>query len=187
MTRGSSATAHGDNSETFEQSFQRLQEVVQKLSEGNLTLQEALAAFEEGMALTESCSSMLDQAELRVKQVSERAMRAGQAALAELEGGMRKPMNSQSEEAATDDPELVTFEVETFETTLIFDAPLEKSSVVSNPKSKIGVPPGPPKYSPISATPDLRDARSPRRLISATPDLRDARSRAIRSPEHAEF
>ena len=146
MTKGSRASAHGDNSETFEQNFQRLQEVVQKLSEGNLTLQEALAAFEEGMALTEACTSMLDQAELRVKQVSERALRAGQAALAELEGGMRNP-------PPTDEPELVTFEVETFETTLIFDTPQEKSPntrgdrVFGNPKSKIVVPPRPPKYS----------------------------------------
>ncbi len=74
------------------------------------------------MELTESCSRMLDQAELRVKQVSERALRAGQAALAELEGGMRQSPN------VADEPELVTFEVETFETTLVFDAPQEKSS-----------------------------------------------------------
>ena len=137
MTRGSRASAHGENSESFEQSFQRLQEVVQRLSEGNLTLQEALASFEEGMALTESCSRMLDQAELRVKQVSERSLRAGQAALAELEGGMRQSPS------VADEPELVTFEVETFETTLIFDAPPEKSSnrrgepAITNPKSKI--------------------------------------------------
>ena len=118
-----------------------MQEVVQKLSEGNLTLQEALAAFEEGMALTESCTSMLDQAELRVKQVSERALRAGQAALAELEGSMRNPVTSLAEDSATDEPELVTFELETFETTLIFDAPQEKSPdrrselATKNPKS----------------------------------------------------
>lgn len=162
MTRGSRASAHGENSESFEQNFQRLQEVVQRLSEGNLTLQEALASFEEGMALTESCSWMLDQAELRVKQVSERALRAGQAALAELEGGMRQGQERQEIPGAVDETELVTFEVETFETTLIFDAPQEKSPgrrgnglqptpassdpIFTNPKSKIGVPPGPPKY-----------------------------------------
>jgi exodeoxyribonuclease VII small subunit len=142
MTKGSRASAHGDNSETFEQNFQRLQEVVQKLSEGNLTLQEALGAFEEGMALTEACSTMLDQAELRVKQVSERALRAGQAALAELEGSMRNPATSFAEVSSAEEPELVTFEVETFETTLIFDAPQENSPArpgefsATNPKSK---------------------------------------------------
>ena len=64
--------AHGNYSATFEQQFGRLQEVVQRLSDGNLTLQEALSAFEEGMSLADRCAQMLDEAELRVKQVSER-------------------------------------------------------------------------------------------------------------------
>ncbi len=67
---------HGADGATFEQSFSRLQEVVQKLSAGNLTLQEALAAFEEGMALAERCQTMLDQAQLRIKQVSAKAARS---------------------------------------------------------------------------------------------------------------
>ncbi|HUP28481.1 MAG TPA: exodeoxyribonuclease VII small subunit [Chloroflexia bacterium] len=109
--------AHAENSESFERNFQRLQEVVQRLSDGNLTLQDALSSFEEGMALADSCAKMLDEAELRVKQVSERAMRAGQAAVTELEGAAR------TNEAPAEEPELVTFEIESYETTLVFDAP----------------------------------------------------------------
>ncbi len=109
------SAAYGENSASFEQSFARLQEVVQKLSEGNLTLQQALAAFEEGMRLADSCAQMLDEAELRVKQVSERAMRAGSASIIELDQAMRA--------APTDDeePELLSFEIETFESTIVFD------------------------------------------------------------------
>src|SRR5438105_9510019 len=69
--------------ESFEESFRRLQEVVQRLSEGSLTLQEAMAAFEEGMSLADRCATMLDEAELRVKQVSDKALRAGSALIAE--------------------------------------------------------------------------------------------------------
>ncbi len=111
------ASAHGENSQGFEQDFRRLQEVVQKLSEGNLTLGEALSAFEEGMALADSCGQMLDEAELRVKQVSERAMRAGSASLADIDRAMRSPLPLDEDEVEGDAaaPELISFEIETYE------------------------------------------------------------------------
>ena len=108
---------HGEQTGTFEENFRRLQEVVQRLSEGNLTLGEALAAYEEGMALADLCATMLDEAELRVKQVSERAMRAGSASIVELDVSMRPEPDAE--------PELVSFEVEAYET-LVFDAPSRK-------------------------------------------------------------
>src|SRR5262245_7461383 len=108
-----SGRAHGENRPTFEENFSRLQEVVTTLSEGNLTLQEALSAYEEGMALAERCAKMLDDAELRVKQVSDRAMRAGSASLADLDQDMRGH--------ALDDDGLVAIEIETFESTLVLD------------------------------------------------------------------
>jgi exodeoxyribonuclease VII small subunit len=115
MAQNSKNGAHGDNKETFEQSFQRLQQVVQKLSEGNLTLGEALTAFEEGMALADSCAQMLDEAELRVSQVSEKAIRAGAASVTDIDRTMR-------EGAEKEEPELVSFEIETFES-VVFDNP----------------------------------------------------------------
>jgi exodeoxyribonuclease VII small subunit len=81
--------AHGENGASFEESFTRLQEVVGKLSTGNLSLQEALGAFEEGMGLAGTCARMLDEAELRVKQVSDRAVHAGSASLVGIDEEMR--------------------------------------------------------------------------------------------------
>src|SRR5688572_21050968 len=95
--------------ESFEASFKKLQEVVRLLSDGNLSLQESLAAFEEGMALSDRCGAMLEQAELRVKQVSERALRSAAgstAGAAPLEVG------------GPDETEIVSFEIEE---TFIFD------------------------------------------------------------------
>jgi exodeoxyribonuclease VII small subunit len=116
MAQGNNRAAHADKGASFEQSFMRLQEVVQKLSDGQLTLQEALASFEEGMSLADRCAQMLDEAELRVKQVSERAVRSGSSGLAELDQAMR---NS----PLVDAPELVTFEVESYESTVVIAAP----------------------------------------------------------------
>lgn len=114
--KNGSAVVHGSNSATFEQQFARLQEVVQRLSDGNLTLQEALSSFEEGMSLADSCSRMLEEAELRVQQVSNRAAQGGIIAAAELDTALRaQPI----EEAGG----LLTFEVETYETTVVFEEP----------------------------------------------------------------
>lgn len=116
MAQGNNRAAHEDNGASFEQSFLRLQEVVQKLSDGQLTLQDALASFEEGMSLADRCAQMLDEAELRVKQVSERAVRSGSSSLVELDQAMRSAPTG-------DEPELVTFEVESYESTVVIAAP----------------------------------------------------------------
>jgi exodeoxyribonuclease VII small subunit len=104
--------AHGENSASFEESFGRLQEVVGRLSAGSLSLQEALGAFEEGMQLADRCARMLDEAELRVKQVSERAMRAGSASLVELDEVIRAVPSARNGEA-------YLLEIETYESTLV--------------------------------------------------------------------
>lgn len=112
-----SNNAHSDDGRTFEQSFRRLQEVVQTLSEGNLTLQEALQSFEEGMKLADNCAIMLDQAELRVKQVSDRTLQAGSAALVDFDGKVRARTEIEEE------TELVAIEIETIESSILFDVP----------------------------------------------------------------
>ncbi|MEA2573790.1 MAG: exodeoxyribonuclease small subunit [Chloroflexia bacterium] len=121
--KNGSAVAHGSNSATFEQQFGRLQEVVQRLSDGNLTLQEALSSFEEGMALADNCSRMLEEAELRVQQVSERAARSGTVAAAELDLSLRAM-------PAQEEPELLTFEIETYETTVLYEEPVTPAKQV---------------------------------------------------------
>ena len=126
--KNGSGLAHGSNSATFEQQFGRLQEVVQRLSDGNLTLQEALSAFEEGMALADNCSRMLEEAELRVQQVSDRAARSGSVAAAEIDLAMRA-------RPADEEPELLTFEIETYETTVLFEEPVSKGKEAAPPAS----------------------------------------------------
>ena len=55
---------------TFEQAFAELEETVRKLEAGGLTLEESLALFERGQALAARCSTQLDEAELKVRQLS---------------------------------------------------------------------------------------------------------------------
>lgn len=55
---------------TFEQAFAELEEIVQKLEAGGLTLEESLALFERGQALAARCNVQLDEAELKIHQLS---------------------------------------------------------------------------------------------------------------------
>lgn len=50
----------------FEQSMQRIEEIVAKLEKGDAALEESLALFEEGTALVKNCASLLDSAEQKV-------------------------------------------------------------------------------------------------------------------------
>lgn len=125
-----SSKAHGEKAASFEENFARLQEVVTKLSEGNLTLQDALNAYEEGMALASRCATLLDQAELRVKQVSDRALKAGSAGLADLDLAIRDNQQHRSDE-------LVAIEIESFETTLVLeDPPAAKRKPAARPAAQ---------------------------------------------------
>ena len=54
---------------TYEQAFRELETVVQRLEAGELPLEEALGLFERGQALAGRCSELLDQADLRLKQL----------------------------------------------------------------------------------------------------------------------
>jgi exodeoxyribonuclease VII small subunit len=54
---------------SFEQLFSELQSTVAKLEAGDLPLDESLALFQRGMELAKKCTEMLDQAEVRVKEL----------------------------------------------------------------------------------------------------------------------
>lgn len=56
-----------DSEPTFEQSFERLVEVVGKLEAGESTLTERTQLFEEGVRLSRACSEQLDAIEKRVE------------------------------------------------------------------------------------------------------------------------
>ncbi len=57
----------------FEQSLQRLDEIVRRMEKGDVPLEEALSLFEEGTRLAGSCSRLLDEAELKVVQLTKGA------------------------------------------------------------------------------------------------------------------
>lgn len=56
-------------SQTFEQSMARLEQIVRAMERGDVPLEQSLKLFEEGTALVRSCTSLLDAAELQVRQV----------------------------------------------------------------------------------------------------------------------
>lgn len=51
---------------SFEESMQRLEEIVRLLERGDVPLEESLALFEEGSGLISQCSKLLDNAEQKV-------------------------------------------------------------------------------------------------------------------------
>jgi exodeoxyribonuclease VII small subunit len=55
---------------TFEEAFEELAQIVSRLEDGGLTLEESLVIFERGQALTAHCGHQLDEAELKVKQIT---------------------------------------------------------------------------------------------------------------------
>lgn len=54
---------------SFEESMGRLEQIVRSLEQGNVPLEESLKLFEEGTRLVRDCGKLLDEAELKVKQV----------------------------------------------------------------------------------------------------------------------
>ena len=57
------------NNMTFEQSMQRLEQIVRAMERGYVALEESLKLFQEGTELVRSCSKLLDEAQLQVKKI----------------------------------------------------------------------------------------------------------------------
>ena len=55
----------------FEQSLDELEQLVEKMEHGDLTLEASLAAYERGVGLYRQCQAALEQAELRVRLLSD--------------------------------------------------------------------------------------------------------------------
>jgi len=58
---------------SFELALTELETLVDTLEKGELTLEESLAAFERGIALTRTCQRALDEAEQKVRILTERS------------------------------------------------------------------------------------------------------------------
>ena len=54
---------------TFEQSMQRLEQIVRAMERGDVPLEESLKLFQEGTELVRSCGKLLDEAQLQVKKI----------------------------------------------------------------------------------------------------------------------
>ena len=55
----------------FERSLDELEQLVQRMEKGDLTLDDSLQAYERGIALYRNCQTALEQAELRVRLLSD--------------------------------------------------------------------------------------------------------------------
>ena len=55
----------------FEQSLEELEQLVEKMEHGQMSLEESLSAYERGVGLYRQCQSALEQAELRVRLLSD--------------------------------------------------------------------------------------------------------------------
>jgi len=66
-------TAEASPVADFEQSMQALEDLVGKMEAGEMTLEESLVAYERGVGLYRRCQGALEQAELRVRLLSDPA------------------------------------------------------------------------------------------------------------------
>lgn len=63
------ATPESSTTAPFEQSLERLTQIVERLEDGELGLEESLALFEEGIRLARTAQERLDAAEKRVEEL----------------------------------------------------------------------------------------------------------------------
>ena len=54
---------------TFEESMERLEQIVRAMERGDVALEESLKLFQEGTELIRSCNQLLDEAQLQVKKI----------------------------------------------------------------------------------------------------------------------
>ena len=56
-------------SQTFEASMARLEQIVRAMERGDVALEESLKLFQEGTELVRNCQKLLDDAQLQIKKV----------------------------------------------------------------------------------------------------------------------
>ena len=55
---------------TYEEAYQELKDLVERLESHDLQLEEGLALFERGQSLAKRCEQLLEEAELKIKQIT---------------------------------------------------------------------------------------------------------------------
>ena len=87
MMEGSgSGKAPGGEEMSYEDSLERLEDIVSRLESGNLPLDESLELFEEGTRLTKVCQKRLTEAELRIEKLMADGDRTEEMPSSGLEG-----------------------------------------------------------------------------------------------------
>ena len=56
-------------SKTFGENMQRLEQIVRAMERGDVPLEESLKLFQEGTELVRSCGKLLDEAKLQIQKV----------------------------------------------------------------------------------------------------------------------
>ncbi|MDZ7859902.1 MAG: exodeoxyribonuclease VII small subunit [Candidatus Krumholzibacteriota bacterium] len=54
----------------FEDSMQRLEDIVRKLEDEDIPLEESITLYEEGVKIGKKCRNILDEADKRIKKLS---------------------------------------------------------------------------------------------------------------------
>ncbi len=54
---------------TFEESMERLEEIVRSMECGDIPLEESMKLFQEGTKLVSNCEKMLDEAQLQITKI----------------------------------------------------------------------------------------------------------------------
>lgn len=55
--------------QSFEQSMERLEQIVRAMERGDVPLDESLKLFQEGTALVQSCGKLLEDAEMKINKI----------------------------------------------------------------------------------------------------------------------
>jgi exodeoxyribonuclease VII small subunit len=71
MAQTDDTPAQGPQIAEFEKSLDELEQLVAKMEQGDQSLDESLKSFERGIVLFRNCQSALEQAELRVRLLSD--------------------------------------------------------------------------------------------------------------------
>jgi len=56
--------------ETYEQSIEKLKQIIDKIEDGNTSLDESIRLYEQGAVLVRQCETMLSEAEVKITTLS---------------------------------------------------------------------------------------------------------------------
>lgn len=59
---------------TYEQAYNKLEDILEKLESKNTSLDESLSLYEEGISLYKHCNKLLEEAQLKISKFNELGM-----------------------------------------------------------------------------------------------------------------